>query len=118
MDSFCLFLMVVRQLPWPPDIKSTSNGGVKSGKVMPATCRMCSFYQGSKTFPRSTEQTYISWPELCHRATSIRETGKVRFLPLLASVVEADKRERDGDGCWVRQYFVSVIMNFIKVFVG
>lgn len=37
-------------------------------------------------------------------------------LPIPASVVEADKRERDGDGCWVSQSLVSVIMNFTKVF--
>lgn len=101
------------------DIKSTSNWKGRSEEVGPTTCHTCPFCKKSKIFPRSTERTYISWPELHHRATAIckgdRES-EVAYLP--ASVVVADKRERDGDGCWVSQSLASVIMNLMKVFMG
>jgi len=63
---------------------------------------------------RSTEKTYTSW---CHRATSIgKEDWESEVLPISAPVVEADERKRDE--CWVSQSPMSVIMNFIKVFVS
>lgn len=104
-----IFLIVVRWLPW---CQTSSPHPIEEIK-WESRAITCTWVQ--KNIFRSTEKTYTSW---CHRATSIgkedweSEVGFTNSAP----VVEGDERKRDE--CWVSQSPMSVIMNFINVFVS
>lgn len=102
-----VFLMVVRWLPW---CQTSSPHSIEEIE-WESRAVTCTYVQKNKHFQKHWKD---SW---CHRATSIgKEDWESEVLPISAPVVEADERKRDE--CWVSQSPMSVIMNFIKVFVS